>query len=44
MDELIQKFPEWIAVVTGEQDKIIRVNKSLDIGIMIMENLCLECY
>ncbi|CAD8073033.1 unnamed protein product [Paramecium primaurelia] len=43
INNLISRYPEWIALVQGQSDKIVRVNRSIDIKQLMLEYECLDC-
>ncbi|CAD8154159.1 unnamed protein product [Paramecium pentaurelia] len=43
INELILKYPEWINMIQGEKEQIIRINRSINIKQLMLEQECLDC-
>ncbi|CAD8066254.1 unnamed protein product [Paramecium sonneborni] len=43
INDLIIKYPEWITLIQGQNDQIIRINRSIDIKQLMIEYECLDC-
>ncbi|CAK79772.1 unnamed protein product (macronuclear) [Paramecium tetraurelia] len=43
INNLISRYPEWITIVQGQTDKIVRINRAIDIKQLMLEYECLDC-
>ncbi|CAD8149325.1 unnamed protein product [Paramecium octaurelia] len=42
VNELMFKYPEWINLIQGEKEQIVRINRSIDIKQLMKEQECLD--
>ncbi|CAK64146.1 unnamed protein product (macronuclear) [Paramecium tetraurelia] len=43
VNELMFIYPEWINLIQGEKEQIVRINRSIDIQQLMQEQECLDC-
>ncbi|CAD8072418.1 unnamed protein product [Paramecium sonneborni] len=43
INDLTQKYPDWIVLIQGQTQQMIRINRSIDIKQLMLEYECLDC-